>query len=49
MNKLRTKIKDGYNLLNGRIEALDFDVERSAEEELADLPEENPNELDREG
>jgi len=36
LNKVRTKVKDGYSVLNGRIEALDFDVERRAEEELAD-------------
>jgi len=37
LNKVKGKIKEGYSTLNGRIEALDFDVERSAEEELADV------------
>ena len=36
LNKVRGKIKEGYGLLNSRIEALDFDVERQAEEELAE-------------
>jgi len=36
LNKVRGKVKEGYSLLNSRIEALDFDVERQAEEELAD-------------
>jgi hypothetical protein len=36
LNKVRGKVKEGYQMLNSRIEALDFDVERSAEEELAD-------------
>lgn len=40
LNKVRSKVKDGYSVLNGRIEALDFDVERRAEEELADDNEE---------
>ena len=35
LNKVKTKVKEGYGTLNARIEALDFDVERSAEEELA--------------
>lgn len=36
LNKVRGKVKEGYGLLNSRIEALDFDVERQAEEELAE-------------
>eukprot|EP01038_Epipyxis_sp_PR26KG_P008891 gene8891-11991_t len=32
--KVRTRVNDGYKLLNSKLEALDFDVERAAEEEL---------------
>ncbi len=35
LQRIRTKVMEGYQLLNSKIEALDFDVERAAEEELA--------------
>jgi hypothetical protein len=34
LDKVRNRMNEGYHLLQTRIEALDFDVERAAEEEL---------------
>lgn len=34
LNKVRNRMNEGYQVLQARIEALDFDVERAAEEEL---------------
>jgi hypothetical protein len=34
LDKVRSRMNEGYNLLQTRIEALDFDVEQAAEEEL---------------
>lgn len=34
LTKVRNKVNEGYQLLNSRMEALDFDVEAAAEEEL---------------
>lgn len=35
LQRVQSKIDDGYRLLNSKIEALDYDVERAAEDELA--------------
>ncbi len=37
LQRVRNKVAEGYRVLNSKIEALDFDVERAAEEELAEL------------
>ena len=34
LSKVRNRMNEGYQVLQARIEALDFDVERAAEEEL---------------
>lgn len=34
LNKVRNRMNEGYQVLQSRIEALDYDVERAAEEEL---------------
>ena len=33
---MRKKLKEGYGVLNQKVEALDFDVEQAAERELAE-------------
>lgn len=35
LQRIRTKVMEGYRLLNSKLEALDFDVEQAAENELA--------------
>merc|ERR1712000_249109 len=35
LQRIRAKVVEGYRLLNSKFEALDFDVERAAEDELA--------------
>ncbi len=37
LQRVRNKVAEGYRMLNSKIEALDYDVERAAEEELAEL------------
>lgn len=34
LDKVRARMNEGYEQLQARIEALDYDVERAAEEEL---------------
>lgn len=34
LQRVHSKVEDGYQQLNARIEALDFDVEKAAEDEL---------------
>ena len=37
LQRIRTKVMEGYRLLNSKLEALDFDVEQAAEAELAGM------------
>lgn len=37
LERIRNKVMEGYRLLNSKLEALDFDVEQAAENELADM------------
>jgi hypothetical protein len=37
LTRVRTKVNEGFTTLNAKIEALDFDVEKAAEDELAGL------------